>query len=65
MQFGNAGIQHQRHDGSQRKEWGPKGAVNAPAQEGERRCRCNELHFLRRVRRAEERLDRVEEERVA
>ena len=65
MQVGDAGIQHQRHDRRQRKEWGPKGAVDAPAQEGERRRRYYQLHFLRRVRRAEEGLDRSEEERVA
>ena len=37
VQVGDAGIQHQRDDRRQREERGPKGALDAPAQEGERR----------------------------
>ncbi len=62
MQVGYARVEQDRDDRGQGEEGRPEGAVEAPAEEGERPGSDDELDLGSGIGRAEQRVDRPEEE---
>ena len=65
VQVGNASVEQEGNDRGQAEEGRPKGAVEAPAEENEGCSGDDELDLGDGVRRAEQRVDRPKEHRVA